>query len=118
VDFITADVSFISLRKIFPAMAGWYPESGGQAGVLIKPQFEAQREEAARDSGVIRDPVIHRRVLTEVLESAAANGFQVRGVIRSPLLGPAGNQEFLSWMTFNPRDGEVIDLTDLISPLF
>ncbi len=118
VGFISVDVSFISLKKIFPAMGGWYQEGGGEAVVLIKPQFEADRKESARGAGVIRDPRIHERVLGNVLSSAAENGFQTKGLIRSPLQGPAGNQEFLAWLVF--REGSTVkgDRSDYVSRLF
>ena len=74
---------------------------GGETGnviALIKPQFEAGRKESARGEGVIRDPEVHRRVLTEVLTFAQGEGLAVRGLIHSPLLGPKGNVEFLVWL--------------------
>lgn len=100
VTLITADVSFISLKKILPSLRGWYPPGGGQAVLLVKPQFEATRDEAAQGAGVISDPAIHRRVLEEVLGFALEKGFEVRGIIRSPLRGPAGNQEYLAWLNY------------------
>jgi 23S rRNA (cytidine1920-2'-O)/16S rRNA (cytidine1409-2'-O)-methyltransferase len=104
VDFITADVSFISLKKVLLPASGWFPKNGGQAVVLIKPQFEAAREESARGAGVIVDPAIHQRILVEILDFASAHGFTPTGLIRSPLKGPAGNVEFLAWLRF-PGDG-------------
>jgi 23S rRNA (cytidine1920-2'-O)/16S rRNA (cytidine1409-2'-O)-methyltransferase len=119
VEFITADVSFISLSRILPAMAGWFIPQGGQAVVLVKPQFEASREESALGEGVIRDPGIHKRVLEEVLSKAYEEGFLTRGLLRSPLQGPAGNQEFLAWLSCPKGEGEADqDLAGLISPLF
>ena len=94
-DFATIDCSFISLRKILlPAVALLRP--GGRIVALIKPQFEAGKAEADRGAGVIRDPAIHERVIHE-LESFVAQQPQLswRGIIESPLLGPAGNKEFL-----------------------
>ena len=104
VDFITADVSFISLKKVLLPASGWFPKNGGQAVVLIKPQFEATREESARGAGVIVDPAIHQRILVEILDFASAHGFTPTGLIRSPLKGPAGNVEFLAWLRF-PGEG-------------
>lgn len=98
IELVTADVSFISLRLVLPAFAGWYGPEGGAAVTLIKPQFEAGREQAARGKGVIRDPAVHREVLVRVLEAAVEAGFQPRGLIRSPLRGPKGNVEFLAWL--------------------
>ncbi len=65
---------------------------------LIKPQFEAGRKDVSRGDGVIRDPEIHRQVLLDVLGFAQQEGFQIRGLIKSPLMGPKGNAEFLVWL--------------------
>ena len=65
---------------------------------LIKPQFEAGRREVARGKGVIRDTALHHRILMEMLEFAASQGLQTQNLIRSPLLGPKGNAEFLVWL--------------------
>jgi 23S rRNA (cytidine1920-2'-O)/16S rRNA (cytidine1409-2'-O)-methyltransferase len=95
VDLVVIDCSFISLRKILPrAVALLRP--GGNIAALIKPQFEAGKAEADKGAGVITDPAVHARVLSE-LESFAAGlpGLRWRGVTESPLLGPAGNKEFL-----------------------
>jgi len=105
--FITADVSFISLKKILPAMALWYAKEGGEAVLLVKPQFEASREESARGAGVISDPSIHKRVLLEVLGFAAGKGFETWGIIRSPIKGPAGNQEYLAWLKYPGSPGGI-----------
>jgi 23S rRNA (cytidine1920-2'-O)/16S rRNA (cytidine1409-2'-O)-methyltransferase len=68
---------------------------------LIKPQFEAGRQDVGK-GGVVKSPDVHRRVLREVLTAAAAEDFQVGGLIRSPLKGPAGNIEFLAWLHRDP----------------
>jgi 23S rRNA (cytidine1920-2'-O)/16S rRNA (cytidine1409-2'-O)-methyltransferase len=65
---------------------------------LVKPQFEAPRE-AVEDGGVVRDPAVHRRVLEDVTDALAALGLGLRGLMASPLRGPAGNVEFLGWWT-------------------
>lgn len=118
IDFITADVSFISLKKILVPASGWFSNSGGQAVVLIKPQFEADREESAKGAGVIQDPAIHQRILKDILEFAAAHGFAPAGLIRSPLRGPAGNMEFLAWLTFPGDSGGQDNIFEMISSLF
>ena len=95
VDLIVADCSFISLRKILPpAIALAWP--GASILALVKPQFEAGKAEADRGAGVIRDPAVHQRVLRE-LEEFVATQLRLRwvGVTESPILGPAGNKEFL-----------------------
>jgi 23S rRNA (cytidine1920-2'-O)/16S rRNA (cytidine1409-2'-O)-methyltransferase len=90
------DCSFISLRKILPPIIALLRPSA-KIVALIKPQFEAGKAEADKGAGVIRDPEIHQRVLVE-LEQFVASLPAVRwlGVTESPVLGPAGNKEFLT----------------------
>ncbi|MGA2247041.1 MAG: TlyA family RNA methyltransferase [Verrucomicrobiota bacterium] len=95
-DLVVADCSFISLKKILPAAAPLL-KPGGRIVALIKPQFEAGKAEADKGRGVITDAAVHRRVLAELREFVAAQtGLCWRGVVESPLLGPAGNKEFLA----------------------
>jgi 23S rRNA (cytidine1920-2'-O)/16S rRNA (cytidine1409-2'-O)-methyltransferase len=115
IDLVTIDVSFISLKKLLPVMRGWFASGGGDLIVLIKPQFEAGRAEVSRGEGVIRDPGIHRSVLMDVLDFSQDEDYQVLGLIRSPLLGPKGNAEFLSHLKY-PLDTET-DVEDLINKL-
>lgn len=95
VDLVVVDASFISLKILLPVIVNWFNPGAGRVVALIKPQFEAGREDAAKGDGVIRDPSIHRKVLEDVLNFVSQNHFKVRGLIRSPLLGPKGNVEFL-----------------------
>jgi 23S rRNA (cytidine1920-2'-O)/16S rRNA (cytidine1409-2'-O)-methyltransferase len=95
VELVTIDASFISLRILLPVAIVWFGERPGRVVALIKPQFEAGRADAAKGEGVIRDPEVHRKVLRDVLMAAQELGFGVKGLIRSPLLGPKGNTEFL-----------------------
>ena len=97
VGLVTIDASFISLKLLLPVVKNWLAPAG-QVVSLIKPQFEAGRKETARNKGVILDPAVHRSVLEEVLAFAYKEGFGLRGLIRSPLLGPKGNTEFLAWL--------------------
>lgn len=92
--FFTVDCSFISLRVVLPAVKALI-EPGAEGVVLIKPQFEAGREQVGK-GGVVRDEAVHREVVEAVLDSARQVGFESKGVIPSPLLGPAGNREFLA----------------------
>jgi 23S rRNA (cytidine1920-2'-O)/16S rRNA (cytidine1409-2'-O)-methyltransferase len=115
VDLVTVDASFISLKILLPVVRGWFSPGGGDVIVLIKPQFEAGRAEVSRGEGVIRDPTIHRHVLMDILKFSQDDGYQVLGLIRSPLLGPKGNTEFLSYLKF-PLESE-IDITKLINVL-
>ena len=96
VDFATADVSFISLKKILPAA---YPllKDGARMVCLIKPQFEAGREEVGK-KGVVRDPAVHRRVIREVADTAVQIGFAILGLDYSPIKGPEGNIEYLVYL--------------------
>jgi len=97
----TIDASFISLRVLLPVVQRWL-QPGPNAGhivALIKPQFEAGRREVAHGKGVIRDTAVHRRVLVEILEFAISQSLGIGGLMRSPLLGPKGNVEFLVWLT-------------------
>lgn len=96
VDLVVIDCSFISLRKLLrPAIA--LLRTSGKIIALLKPQFEAGKTEADRGAGVIRDPAIHERVIAELKDFAAAQpDLKWHGIIESPLLGPAGNKEFLA----------------------
>jgi len=100
VDLATVDVSFISLELVLPAVVRLL-KPGGRIIALIKPQFEAGREQVGK-GGVVRDPGVHRAVLHRVLTWAAHQGMILLGLIRSPLEGPAGNVEFLAYLTTDP----------------
>ena len=95
VDLVVIDCSFISLRKILPPAVALL-RAAGRIVALIKPQFEAGKAEADKGGGVITDATIHERVLRELQEFVAGQvTLRWCGVIESPLLGPAGNKEFL-----------------------
>lgn len=101
-DLIVMDVSFISVTKIFPALGGLLKEQG-RIIVLIKPQFEVGKGEVGK-GGIVREPEKHERVVEEVNASAVKFGFEVLGVIDSPILGADGNKEFLGFYKKNsPR---------------
>ncbi|HRI89296.1 MAG TPA: TlyA family RNA methyltransferase [Candidatus Hydrogenedentes bacterium] len=97
-NFFTADCSFISLRLVLPPLKTLLAPSA-QGIVLIKPQFEAGKASVGK-KGVVRDPKVHEIVVSQVLEAAQALGFRPGGVIESPLVGPAGNREFLAELTY------------------
>jgi 23S rRNA (cytidine1920-2'-O)/16S rRNA (cytidine1409-2'-O)-methyltransferase len=105
VSFITIDASFISLKILLPVVKGWVGEEGGRVIALVKPQFEAGKEEASRGRGVIKDSKVHRSVLKDVLGFAQEQGFEVLGLERSPIKGPKGNVEFLAYLAW-PGKGE------------
>ena len=91
-ELVTIDVSFISLKLIFPAVKR-IVKKGADIIALIKPQFEARRGEVRR-GGVILDELVHTRIKSEIRAFSEAHGFTVKGLIESPLRGPAGNREF------------------------
>jgi 23S rRNA (cytidine1920-2'-O)/16S rRNA (cytidine1409-2'-O)-methyltransferase len=93
-DLVVADLSFISLRTVLAPLLG-LAAPGAHLVLLVKPQFEAGRDEATRSRGVIRDPAVWRRVLDEVLIALRATGAAIMGVMVSPLTGADGNVEFL-----------------------
>ncbi|MDB6056796.1 MAG: hemolysin [Verrucomicrobiales bacterium] len=94
-DIIVIDCSFISLRKILPAALGLLQPSG-KIVALVKPQFEAGKAEADKGAGVITDPAVHARVLEELRAFVSSQTtLKWSGQVESPLLGPAGNKEFL-----------------------
>jgi len=94
-DLAVIDCSFISLRQILPAAVPLL-KSDGRIVALVKPQFEAGKAEADKGRGVIRDSAVHERVLKELQKFVAEqSGLCWRNVVESPLLGPAGNKEFL-----------------------
>jgi 23S rRNA (cytidine1920-2'-O)/16S rRNA (cytidine1409-2'-O)-methyltransferase len=101
VDLVVADLSFISLRTVLPVLVPLV-EPGGDLVVLVKPQFEAGRREAARGSGVIREPEVWRRVLEEVATAAAESGADRMDEMESPLTGADGNVEFLLHLRRTP----------------
>ena len=92
VDIITIDVSFISLTKVLPSCIKLL-KPGGYVLALIKPQFEAGRNEVER-GGVVRDSRIHERVIAEIINFSSTRGLSVLGVEKSVLTGPAGNKEY------------------------
>jgi 23S rRNA (cytidine1920-2'-O)/16S rRNA (cytidine1409-2'-O)-methyltransferase len=127
VSLVTVDASFISLKILLPVVKKWlalpsdsppkFVEIGGSwkgAIALIKPQFEAGKKDVSRGDGVIRDPEIHKQVLLDVLSFAQKEGFQIQGLIKSPLLGPKGNTEFLVWLDPWPAELERKDLLQMI----
>jgi len=112
VDAVVCDVSFISLTKIFPAILTLLKDNG-DALVLVKPQFEAGRDNVGKN-GVVRDPQIHLQVLKKVLNEAERLGFEIKGLDYSPVRGPEGNIEFLAWLNRNSSDQKTYDwLSDI-----
>lgn len=97
IDFVTTDVAFISLTKILPAIKRVLKPDGGEAVVLIKPQFEAGREKVGK-RGVVKDPRVHLEVINNIVSFSKEEGFIIKGLTFSPIKGPEGNIEYLLWL--------------------
>ena len=108
VDFACTDVSFISLELILPPIYRCMKD-GAQAVALIKPQFEAGREQIGK-GGVVRDAKIHEQVCCKILSFAQNLGFSVKGLEESPIMGPKGNREFLLYLQ---KGGELLSASAL-----
>lgn len=93
-DYVVADLSFISLTTVADALCSKVARDGHLI-LLVKPQFEASREEADKSGGVITDPLVHERTCKAVVDCYRGRGFVQRGIMVSPLLGASGNTEFL-----------------------
>jgi 23S rRNA (cytidine1920-2'-O)/16S rRNA (cytidine1409-2'-O)-methyltransferase len=93
VDIVVCDASFIGLSKVLPAALG-LAKPGAKLVALVKPQFEAGREEVGK-GGVVRDEAVHRRVCDEAAAWVGSQAWRVLGVTQSPITGPEGNREFL-----------------------
>lgn len=97
IDLFTVDVSFISLTKVVPALLPHLARPGGDLLTLIKPQFEAGREQVGK-GGIVRDEAVRRRVIAETAEALAGlGGIELVGVVDSEVPGTGGNREALAW---------------------
>jgi len=112
VDFFVADVSFISISKIFPAVAPLLKQ-GGLAMVLVKPQFEAGKDKVGKN-GVVRDPAVHLEVIANVIAAAVTFGLVPQRLDFSPVTGPKGNIEYLLLLQ---KDGpeQPLDIADVVT---
>ncbi|MFD0206938.1 MULTISPECIES: TlyA family RNA methyltransferase [Saccharothrix] len=106
VELVVADLSFISLRLVLPALAACLDEEGDLLP-MVKPQFEVGKERLG-SGGVVRDPELRAEAVLDVVASAAGLGLRLHGVTASPLPGPSGNVEFFVWL----RRGEALDAAD------
>ena len=111
-DFVSVDVSFISLGLILPALRPLLADNANLV-CLIKPQFEAGKDKVGK-KGVVRDPKVHLAVLEQFLRHAAENDLTVKGMTYSPIKGPEGNIEYLGWLTARAGENCVPDLHTLV----
>lgn len=112
-DFVSVDVSFISLGLILPALRPLMKESG-QLVCLVKPQFEAGKEKVGK-KGVVRDPAVHREVVERFYAQAAEHDFSVLGMTFSPIRGPEGNIEYLGWLAVGGGRSVDVDFAALVA---
>jgi len=112
-DLIVVDVSFISLRKVLPAVLACAAERF-DALAMVKPQFEAGREHVSR-GGVVRDPEARQAAIDAVAASAVELGYEVRGTAESGLPGPAGNVETFVWLAEGGRTGALRDVGEALA---
>ena len=115
IDFASVDVSFISLKHIFPNL-NLLLKNGGEAVCLIKPQFEAGKDKVGK-KGVVREASTHLEVVQNVIQMAVDNGFSVDGLEFSPIKGPEGNIEYLLFLhkSEKPKISENVDAKELVS---
>ncbi|MDO4811579.1 MAG: TlyA family RNA methyltransferase [Eubacteriales bacterium] len=111
-DFASIDVSFISLKLIFPALYRLLGDHG-EIACLIKPQFEAGREKVGK-KGVVRDAKVHLEVLENFLNHAKENNFTVVDITYSPIRGPEGNIEYLGYLRKNGGENGDFDLVSIV----
>jgi len=111
VDFVSVDVSFISLKIILPAVKKWLTVDADVVA-LIKPQFEAGRKQVGK-GGIVKDGAVHVQVLTDLLNWSDENGLAPQGLVRSAIQGAEGNVEFLVWLRPDGRSME--DMTAAIA---
>ena len=117
-EFATIDVSFISLGLILPPLANIL-QMGGHVVALIKPQFEAGRENVGKN-GIIKDPKVHQQVLQKVTQMMVNDGFSVTELTYSPIKGGQGNIEFLAVLTRDdkPKIADKIDIDALLTQTY
>ena len=96
-DFAVADLSFISLKIVLPSIKSLLNSNKSELIVLVKPQFEVGKDKVGK-GGVVRDHSLHASAIKGVAYESKKLGWHPKGVVSSPLKGPAGNQEYLLWM--------------------
>ena len=113
-DLATFDVSFIGVEKVIPAVCRSL-RRGAQLVVLLKPQFQGSREEVGR-RGVVKDPLVHAAVIGRFVAWTAKRRLRLLGLTTSPLLGPAGNREFLLHLRLDDPGAVLRPAQDAVAP--
>ena len=106
IEFISTDVSFISLKLVLPKIKELLKE-GGSSVVLVKPQFEAGKSGLSKN-GIVKEPKVHRQILSELLVFADNCGFSVLGICVSPVRGGSGNSEYLMYLKHKYEDSDTV----------
>lgn len=112
IDMAVMDLSFISIKLVLPTVCSLLKD-GGELVCLIKPQFEAGREEVGK-KGVVRDKGVHLSVIESILDFAPSVGMTVMGLDFSPIKGPEGNIEYLCYMKKGSFDAQIIDAQAIV----
>ena len=114
-DFAVADLSFISLKIVLPSLKSLLKPNQSELLVLVKPQFEVGKDKVGK-GGVVRDQSLHAEAIFGVANESKKYGYYPKGLIPSPLRGPAGNQEYLLWMSGEIKEN--IEIEKLINLLW
>jgi len=112
-DFASIDVSFISLKKVIPPVRELLKPGTGEIVCLIKPQFEAERNQVGRH-GVVRDIGVHKQVVRDIVSFALETGFFFKGITYSPIKGPEGNIEYLCYLSMKDGSAEISEILPAI----
>lgn len=112
-DLATIDVSFISLKLVFPPLARVLPPHG-EVVALIKPQFEAGKDIVSRGKGVVRDKAVHEAIVSDILATAQDLGWTCQGLTFSPITGPEGNIEFIGWWAVSGNTENLLEVAQVV----
>ena len=107
-NFVVADLSFISLKLVFKSIGNLLEGDCIEGIFLIKPQFEVGKDKVSK-GGVVRNPRFHIEAIESVINAARDFQWNIKNLIASPLVGPAGNHEYLAWMCFKNKSNPIIN---------
>ena len=107
-NFVVADLSFISLKLVFKSISNLLVGDSIEGIFLIKPQFEVGKDKVSK-GGVVRNPKFHTEAIESVIYAAKNSQWNIKNLIASPLVGPAGNHEYLAWMCLGGESNPIIN---------